>query len=331
MAATIRVQLGKLPPVEDPQYEFKVTDLVELHHDRAKFHELSEDSDERIAFNALFAELSLLWRDRDFAQYRARVAESRGRYRDQARFLGCEAQACGSRTDVSSLRSGRLFAQRALADLPDRPGILHTLAQIIASLAEQGHADELMLDEAEDAVRQAISLEPKYAKYQATLARILLHEDRYKEAMEAVTEAIELESSAGPHYALRVGDYQDVRMAITFGEASDKLNKQHEAAAKELQEARADLEEQRTLVFQLLGLLAAVIAFIVTGVQVARDQKLSDAAGLMILIASSTVTVFAGFRLLFPGREGQGDVRAYVLLVGGLVIAAGVWGGAQWG
>lgn len=327
MTFELRALLGALPPVEDPQYEFRVTELIEKHRDREGFHALYEDQDERIAFNALFAELGVLWRDRDFAQYRTRVREARSRFRENPRFLGLEAQACSSLTDASSLRTGLDCAQRALDVLPERPGLLHTFAQITASLADQGKADQPMLDKAEDALRQAISLEPSYAKYYATLARLLLRDGRYGDANEAVNQAIELEPSDGLHYALRIGDYQDIRMAISFAERSDELAKEYQKVAQELEAARADFRAQRTVAFQLLGLLAAIIAFIVTGVQVARQQKLADAAGLMIVIAASIVAVFAAFRLLFMETA---DRRAYVLLGAALLVIAGMWAGARW-
>lgn len=325
----LRSWLARMPSAEHPTYDFAPARLLtEAPLDRASLQMLIDDEDAQIAFNALFLELTILWRDRDFAQYRAVVAGARVRFRDNPRFPSLEAQACSCSVDARVLRRGLDHAKTALANLPGRPGILHTFAALVASLADQDKAKDVWLSEAEDALEEVIRLNPTYAMYHATLARILLHQDRYREATDAVTQAIELEPSTGRHYALRVGDYQDIRTAISFGERADQLRQEHEAVTETVTNVRSEFEDMRTQVFALLGLLAAVVAFIVTGVQVARQQALADAAGLMALIASSILAVFAGFRLLFLDRAG--DRRAYVVLTLAVSVTIGIWALAQW-
>jgi tetratricopeptide (TPR) repeat protein len=189
-------------------------------------------------------------------------------------------------------------------------------------------AGDTEVADGERAVRKAISINPLYAKYHATLARLLVAQKRFTEAKDEITRAIELEPSTGSHYALRVGDYQDTRTSITFAERSEVLRQEQHDVLASFEHVRGQFEGLRLQVVELMGLLAAVIAFLVAGVQIATKMTLAPASALMGVVTGSLITSFAAFSLLFlPDRRIR---RGVALLVLGLVIIAGVWSANRW-
>ena len=129
----LRSQLASMPSVDElVDYDLSCRNIVDDTPDRDTLRRLIDDADETVAFNALLAELSLLWRDRDFAQYRAQVESVRGRWRQDERtrglFLGLEAQACSSSTNEHALRTGLGYARNSLEYLPSRPKLLNIFA-----------------------------------------------------------------------------------------------------------------------------------------------------------------------------------------------------------
>jgi hypothetical protein len=97
-----------------------------------------EDSEPRIAFAAFFTYLTLLWRDRNYEQYRDAVGRGRARFSAIGVFPGLEAQAASCSADRQHLLVGLDHAKRAVELSPSRAGILHTYASIVSSLSEMG-------------------------------------------------------------------------------------------------------------------------------------------------------------------------------------------------
>jgi tetratricopeptide (TPR) repeat protein len=321
-----------MPPPEDLTYESAKQELLAAGlPTRVALRALINDDEDTIAYNALELELTLLGRDRDFSEYRSLVTASRARFQKIPRFLSLEAQACRWSTDEHTLRTGLEYAKKAREALPNSPAVLNTFAAIVVLLAEQGKATEQWLAEAEEALRHASYLNPTYSKYHHILAQILLHQKRYEEAQQAVSQAIELEPSTSPHYALRIGDYQDTRMAILFNQRSDQLQREHKEVIGTITRMRTEFEAMRSEFILLLGLLAAIVAFVVTGVEVAKAQTLSNAAGLMIIIGAMISGVFASFRLIFLDhtQNREGTRRAYIVLSFSVLVVLVVWGLAR--
>ncbi len=95
----------------------------------------------------------------------------------------------------------------------DNAGFVHLFADVFASVCEKGglSADNTVADDwydkALDAVNRAIDLDPSYAKYYCTKARILSFRHNYSQALDNINQAISYENSSRSDYALRIATY----------------------------------------------------------------------------------------------------------------------------
>lgn len=89
---------------------------------------------------------------------------------------------------------------------------------------------------------------------------------------------------------------------------------------------QAEVMEQasqlRAQVIEVLALLAAVIAFITTGVHVATVQPFIDAARLMVLSGGVLLVVFAAFANLFrSNRFTWRDITVFIIGIAMMVAS----------
>ena len=73
-------------------------------------------------------------------------------------------------------------------------------------------------DDVERAVEDAIRLDPAYAKFYCTKARVVAQRGRYAEAYSLINKAVATESSARKDYALRLLDYRHCETVILLQE-----------------------------------------------------------------------------------------------------------------
>jgi hypothetical protein len=223
--------------------------------------------------------------------------------------------------DPANLDAALTFAVEVVERLASVPGVLHLAAEIIADRHERDpDSDPRLLLDAERHVRQAIALsDGRYARYHATHARIATLRGAFTAARASIARAIEDEDSTGAEYALRIGDYQLIRSRIQYTQEAERLGARQEEATRELRQIRSQ-------VLEIMGLLAAVIAFITTAANIAAGQPARPAAGLLTLAGGVTLLVFWGFHVLLIGTAGGGGSawrRLAPALVGVILVVAG--------
>lgn len=320
--------LDLLPEEGTPEFAFAVAErLANFSEQRdglaVVMNDLAAPSSRR--FKACYVLATMTWRDKDFGKYNDIVRYGSSAFPDSALIRTLQAQSImGPCDDEHELLDALDLVREAVTRAPRDPGSKHLLAEIIAALGELSRAGTALLREGEISIREAkrLSARAPYPKYFATHARLLILLGKWSEARRQIAEAIDREPSTGSHYAIRIGDYQDIRAQISFAEKSAELATQQESIRRQQEEGLTQLESMRGEVVQLLGLLAAVIAFVVAGTNIARGYKFADAAALIGLLGATIVIVFALFSLNF----GRGkSLRPPVATVGaGFLVAAGV-------
>jgi hypothetical protein len=278
---------------------------------------IERDSDRMMRFAAYYGLLITYWRRRDFSQYRDLVDRLGGQFFDIKLSLAIRAQYQWSTAATpTNLELARSIASEAARGLPDAPNVLHLYAELVAACAENteasthpdGPAALLMIDRA-----IALASVP-YPKYFATRARLLSAQGWYSEARVALRHAIEQEDSAGPDYGRRIAEYEDVGSRIAFAERMQALDRRQAAMLLQLDESSGKMIE-------LLGLLSAIIAFLLTGTQLAREFPYEQALLLLLASAGGILVVFSGFSVLFFSRKVRW--RQLLVLLLGLSISLG--------
>lgn len=271
----------------------------------------------RVRFNALYLLLFRLRRLRDFADYRAWVDDSRREFGGEPLFHTFDAvyhRSLGE--DRRNMERAIRASRKALTALTDFPGVLHQFAELVASHGELHYgAASTDLHQAEAAVKRAIDLssEPQ-PHFWATLGRIQALQGEFDDARRCIAEAIELEPSSGQDYALRLTEYQIQDARISF-------LRERERSERRDREAREELHTIRGQLLEVLGLLAAIIAFIVTAIGLASGKDFRESSRLLLLEGGIITCVFAGFAYMFRIASLR-RVTLPLLLGAGLVASA---------
>ena len=114
------------------------------------------------------------------------------------------------------------LAHESACVLYDNSGYQHTFANAFATICENCLSEDLnsIMDEwyesALHCVNRAIKIEPGYAKYYSTKARIVALKNQFEESNRLLITAIDKEDSRKHDYALLIGNYQYYRTMISI-------------------------------------------------------------------------------------------------------------------
>jgi tetratricopeptide (TPR) repeat protein len=351
--------LNEIPDQQEPVFPFEVRRIVDQHRDVIldscqRILELSESEiralggadPECLRFLALYALLLINWREFNYPRYRELVDDYGGNFdeQDYPYFLTFRSQYYFSRgDDLDDIEQALDYARAATEKLPHGPAVLHLMASATAKVAEAGGAvSDEQYEEAERAINAAIRIDrdlvargkkkDRFARYHATNARLLTLRGRHRDARGQLHKAFELES---PHAASRIAEYLEIRgqiaLAASVGPVKEELNSLAERIEQEAQSLRglsSDVADQiRLQAVQLLGLLAAVLAFLFTGTEVARNLDFEDATKLMTVVSGSILIVFSGFSLIFYAEQmtlRRAGVATLAVGIGGGLLVTGI-------
>ena len=217
------------------------------------------------------------------------------------------------------LRTAEKLARRALEQFPDHYFVLaHTAMVSARRLAREGVRRPREVNEAIHLANRALQLSnERYARFWGVLAELLIISGRFDEADDAISRAIELEDSSASDYAVRLSDYQMLRIDSQVSRHREALERSQAKAIKRLDQVRSET-------LGLLGLLAAVIAFLVTSVQLTTRLNFYDGSRLLIISGGVIVVVFSAYSITFQvgglARKAAVALLGFAAIVGGLVL-----------
>lgn len=294
----------------------------------------NEEQEENIRSAAFAALLAYLWRWRNYQQFRQVFDSYHDTFVDISPSLVALYQGMYDLSRISN-QGGRQQAMKSARDakeaMPRMPGALNLFAEVIAIASERGDVADADLEQAMEAIERAIDIDPGYAKYYSNRARILAVKGRYDESYRDIDRAIELETSEYDEYLLRIANYESIRASIQLLERSADINRQADAMRQEQDRASNQLSSMRGETLTLLGLLAAVIAFVVPSVQLISNLQSVEAALLMTFMAGLILVVFGAFmELIQPGERWRRkgvlvvSIGLSMILLASLVLWSGI-------
>lgn len=315
----ITTALGALPPLESAEHHSAAmtvcTSLVDADLEALE-RVIGDDSDPLRAFNAFYVLLARHRRALDGSRFRAVYL------RHAARFGSVPMRAL-LESDLALLdpMGPNLAAalRHAASALDAYPGNLALVAHHARVLAEYGWSGADVSDEdlrtALTQVDRAVEISPEQPRYRAVRAQLAALTGDFDTALTQIQRAMDLEDSARSGYAVRVVEYHRIRAdivlrreteAIRSGlrETAERLEASMQAQVEQVtRETRAheqaEITRLRSETLGSLGLLAAVIAFIVTSTQIAQDLPLRDALRLLAGLAGMLTLVFTAFGAVF--------------------------------
>ncbi|TCC00529.1 hypothetical protein E0H26_02260 [Micromonospora zingiberis] len=323
--ARLATDLAKTRPA-DAEFPLAIRAVMEAHPEpEPALRAILDDraARARTRFAALYALLLRLRREERHAEYAAVVRQHEAEFGAEPYFHTFRAIAARTRGDLASLRSAVEYSRHAVAAMPDVPAVVHQLAAFWVEYLERLETPQRPheLDEVERHIDRAISLsQGRVAHYFETKGRVLALRGEFEAARSAVAQAIELEPRSARDYLRRLTQYQATRVRIDLMQERARWAQAHERF-------RTELAEFKTQQLQLLGLLAAVVAFIATGGNIASQTGGIDGIRLMLVASGAVGVVFGTFSLVNNSR-----IRRVVVAVafGCALIGAGIFLPASW-
>lgn len=265
-----------------------------------------------VRYAAFFSLGTLYRRARDVSLLLDLIDEHRQEFSDRGTFAHLEAMALSQRDEPGDLLAALRFARRARQMIPGHPGILHSLAAILLKAldADVETDREAVLAEARTALDDAMSAVPKYAKFEATLARWYLASGRGADARTAALRAMDLEDSSHDDYPLRIADYISLLSTIELRQAQQRIEAQVESVRDEGDRVREEVSrfvsENQTRYLELLGFFSAIIGLVLSGVQIATGMLVADAARILLVVAGAILVAFTPLATITgrPARQG---------------------------
>jgi hypothetical protein len=318
--------LSKVPSPSDAAFPQAVRAVIEPYPDPEPLLRAVLDDHTirtRSRFAALYALLLRLRREERHAEYGAVVRDHEDEFGSEPYFHTFRAIVAWAKGDLASLRSSVEYSRQAVAAMPDVPAVVHQLAafwvEYLERLEDPGPTRDL--DEVERHVDRAITLtQGRTAHYYETKGRVLALRGEFEAARAAVGQAIEHEPRASRDHLRRLTQYQSSRIRIDLMQERARWAQAHARF-------RTELAEFKGQQLQLLGLLAAVVAFIATAGNIASQSSGVEGLRLMLVASGAIGVVFGTFSLVNNSRVLR---VAAAVAIGCAMIGAGMFVPASW-
>lgn len=313
-------ELKDRTPEDDLEFELAEVDVARYAARAA----MSEEEQRIVRLKLGLANLSWLAQAKYDDRYLTRLRALKSEHNDDAVLELMELQYYCESTNPSEVRR-HLLRARALSETPEfsnRFGLLHTVAELTAQLFEQlpeedrRQDDDLLIELALSDLDHAMSLyraehQKDYPKYFYTLGRLRLIQHDYPAAKAAIREATRIEDPNSPRALLRMNQYAILGSRIdheerlhghestiqTYRKRLDAIKGEYELLDISIRD-QAERQQGRTM--EILGLMSAIIAFLVIGGNTALSVRNPQTMLLAIAgMAAAIVAVFATYRLLF--------------------------------
>lgn len=326
LSATLAVLRG-LPQGTNPEFGIQVRSaLPQLDLDRLQTIVDDGTIDSEVRFAAFYSLQVKLRRAHRYTEHQRNVERYRSVFHAEPMFKFMLAEFYGDITGDAGARDLAItLIREACEELPQTPGVHHLLAEYLLESVELSvgelpkDARHRRLLEAESHVGTAISLsQNRYPKFFATRARIQTQLGMEDAALKSINIAIGEEPTESEDGRARILGYQATRREIASARLARLFREEQVSAVTEFRALRSEL-------LSLLGLLAAVVAFISTFTGISTNTEFPDNISLLLTTGSVILLVFVGFSTLFVRKPQPTQIAVSVglsclLLAGGIIF-----------
>jgi hypothetical protein len=324
-------QLAALPSPDDPWFPPKLNDCIfHITNARPLLDGIVKDEGNplEIRFKAFYGYLNHARRSLDITEYDKYFDGNYGPFASFAilpllhsqRYLN-HVQA-GERDDSLTFMAQH-FAEIALRQLPNHFGVNAHWATVIATVQASlppDKRDQALIRSAITAEDVAIAdSQSRYPRYFATKAQLLQLAADWDGAIVAIGQAIDREDSSMADYAVRVGGYESLRSQIQaerrLQDFSERSNAELNRVRSEFGRVSTELAEMRNSTLTLVGLLAAVVAFITTNTTLIARLTIHDAIRFVMISSGGIIFVFASILWLVTSPKSRSEITRFVAVI----------------
>lgn len=240
-----------LPSEKTREYEKKITKYAEYSASKERQIAL-----ERIIENHLSSEYEAFYclciiyrRNKDFERMN-RLLETHREYKKHLSFNHIVVQYLVHSETFYDYDDLLLMAYRDTKMLDDNPGYLQAFCNAFITIVEQcdEESKKNIIDEwydiAETCINKAIELEPDYAKFYSTKARIVGVKGKFSDAETLLNTAISKENSCRPDYAITIQNYQYYKLKLAVRKVEVKYIDRISNLENEIRQIKNQLNDE---------------------------------------------------------------------------------------
>lgn len=257
---------------------------------------LERDDDNQIKFNAFYS-LSVLYRkQKSFSKLSKIVNDFQALFYEKPLFLYLKSSIYKKKLTKRDAMLGIEYALQAINIIEKKriryPGFYQNYADAVATAFEnQLIKDVKLINEGIIKINKAISIDPNYAKYYYTLGRLQILCGEFNEAKQNFFLAMDIEDPSRKDFAIRISEYQDAMMKCSVIQTL----KEYEKSKKNLQE---EINDTRNSIIQFIGFFAAILALVLTAVQVSVELPINDAIRVIGFMIGGIMVALGCLRLI---------------------------------
>lgn len=233
-----------LPPEKEREYETKISKFAAKHDSpeaQETFRKMIADH-APCEYDAFFCLCTIYRRSKDYVLLRELLTNHRA-FRKHVSYNHLYIMYLVHSESFYDYDDLLDMAFRDALFMDHNPGYLHTFANAFITICEKCTVEERTplveewYDHALDTANRAIALEPGYAKFYTTKARIITLKNQFPEALELIRYATSIEDSSRTDYALTISNYQYYRLYISMCQQKYEFEQRFAALEQVLQSA----------------------------------------------------------------------------------------------
>ena len=290
--------LESLPLDSSPEFTNKITEHVSSPNadiDEGKLEQIiDKHPNTQIRFAAFYTLVVLYRRFKDNGKIEV-LANKYGQYFcDKPLWMFIMSTIYKNKGGKNDIAIALQYSEEAIRKTENYPGYLNNYAEIVAYALEEGHSfkhKDQTIDNAFTYINHAIRINSGYAKYYCTLGRLQYTTGDYQAGKSNIIKAIDLEDKKQSDYAIRIADYQYFLLKCSSFESISSLKVL-------IQDVQNSLNVEKIKIIEFLGFFTAVISFIISTVQIAKDKDLGEATSLILVMLGGLLIAFGAFRTI---------------------------------
>lgn len=227
--------LNSLPDEKTRIYEVKLTEFaVNNNHEimRNNLIEIMEEVfSDKVCYNAFYCLNIMYRRTKDYPKLNSLIEGNANRFKKHITYQHLYTLYCIESDSIYDYGEILRSTYNDSKVFKDNAGFVHLFADVFATIFEKGGICDVnkfisdWYEEALHAVNKAIEMDPLYAKYYCTKARILCTNKEFDQAEYYINYAIGYEDSQRSDYILRIQSYQYYKIMIKMQNLTDRFDK----------------------------------------------------------------------------------------------------------
>ena len=241
---------SSLPAEKSREYEKRIAKYAEMSASKERQIALERIIEEHLPseYEAFFCLCTIYRRNKDFERM-YNLIEKHKEYKKHLSFNHLVVQYyvhSGTFYDYDELL---LMAYRDAKMLDDNSGYLQAFCNAFITIAEQcdDESREGILkewyDTAEACINRAIELDPDYAKFYSTKARIVGIKGNFSEAETLLNTAISKENSERPDYAITIQNYQYYKLNLAIRKLDFQYKEKIELLENQINQLSSNIDK----------------------------------------------------------------------------------------